>query len=194
MCTNHKPVLLLHALEQAYWLHVVDFCVQIAWRLHRMALNASHNAFVGFAIDGIPKKIAQTDGLWTVMRGSAADNDTPTVTLDFDFVWQVRHKLTAVAWATHCLAHSHPSAHLPPHTVNACLCPAGLAHHGAQVACAEALFCCTWLECHLLPLPAAASSGQLASTVGCCNHPVSLEGLPHQKGSTTTSAQVRLSL
>jgi hypothetical protein len=62
---------------------------QIAWRLHRMALNATHEAFVGFAVDGKPKKIAQTANLWALMRGSAADNDTPTVTLDFDFVWQV---------------------------------------------------------------------------------------------------------
>ena len=54
-----------------------------------MALNATHDAFIGFAIDGQPKKIAQSANLWTLMRGNAADTDTPTVTLDFDFVWQV---------------------------------------------------------------------------------------------------------
>lgn len=60
-----------------------------------MALNAAHtNAFVGLAIDGKQKKIAQTANLWSIMRGNAADTDTPTVTLDFDFVWQV-----CVSWA-----------------------------------------------------------------------------------------------
>lgn len=55
-----------------------------------MALNAAHtNAFVGLAIDGKQKKIAQTANLWSIMRGNAADTDTPTVTLDFDFVWKV---------------------------------------------------------------------------------------------------------
>lgn len=54
-----------------------------------MALNATHEAFAGFAIDGKPKKIAQSANLWTVMRGSAAENEAPTVMLDFDFVWQV---------------------------------------------------------------------------------------------------------
>jgi hypothetical protein len=64
--------------------------MQIAWRLHRMALNATHEAFVGFSVDGKQKKIAQTANLWALMRGSAADTDTPTVTLEFEFVWQVR--------------------------------------------------------------------------------------------------------
>lgn len=61
-----------------------------------MALNATHEAFVGFAVDGKQKKIAQTANLWALMRGSAADTDTPTVTLEFDFVWQVR------VWQTVC--------------------------------------------------------------------------------------------
>jgi hypothetical protein len=57
-----------------------------------MALNATHEAFGGFAVDGKPKKIAQTANLWALMRGSAADTDTPSVTLDFDFVWQVSNR------------------------------------------------------------------------------------------------------
>lgn len=61
---------------------------QIAWRLHRMALNATHEAFVGFTVDGQPKKVAQTATMWQLMRGNAAESDTPTVTLDFSFVWQ----------------------------------------------------------------------------------------------------------
>jgi hypothetical protein len=72
------------------WSAVPGLRPQIAWRLHRMALNAAHtNAFVGLAIDGKQKKIAQTANLWSIMRGNAADSDTPTVTLDFEFVWQV---------------------------------------------------------------------------------------------------------
>jgi hypothetical protein len=43
-------------------------CVQIAYRLHRMALNAKHDAFLGFCIDRCPVKIAQTANLWAVMR------------------------------------------------------------------------------------------------------------------------------
>jgi glutathionylspermidine synthase len=80
-CTGHSFILAFNP--------AVLCCVQIAWRLHRMALNAAHDAFAGFAIDGKLKKIAQTANLWSLMRGSAADTDTPTVTLDFDFVWQV---------------------------------------------------------------------------------------------------------
>lgn len=63
---------------------------QIAWRLHRMALTAKDQCFVNFAIDGVLKKISENANLWSVMRGSAGDKDTPTVTLDFDFAWEVR--------------------------------------------------------------------------------------------------------
>lgn len=59
-----------------------------------MALHATHDAFVSLAIDGQIKKIAQTANLWSLMRGNAADTDTPTVTLSFDYVWQVGHAWT----------------------------------------------------------------------------------------------------
>eukprot|EP00878_Enallax_costatus_P028650 GHUV01030964.1.p1 GENE.GHUV01030964.1~~GHUV01030964.1.p1 ORF type:complete len:128 (-),score=8.62 GHUV01030964.1:217-600(-) len=62
---------------------------QIAWRLHRMALTAQHSCFRGFSIDGVVKKIKEDANLWSLMRGSAGDKDTPTVTLDFDFDWEV---------------------------------------------------------------------------------------------------------
>lgn len=58
-----------------------------------MALTAAHPCFAGFSIDGVPKKISQSANLWSVMRGSAAENQTPTVTLDFDFVWEVSLRL-----------------------------------------------------------------------------------------------------
>jgi hypothetical protein len=52
-----------------------------------MSLNAEHDCFLGFAINGVSKKIAQCTGLWTIMRGSAAENDMPSVILDFEFSW-----------------------------------------------------------------------------------------------------------
>jgi hypothetical protein len=58
-----------------------------------MALTAQHECFSGFSIDGVLKKISQSANLWSVMRGSAAENQTPTVTLDFDFCWEVRHEV-----------------------------------------------------------------------------------------------------
>lgn len=87
-CTSYCHA--VSALNQAVTCPLgLPLLLQIAWRLHRMALNATHEAFVGFAIDGVPKKVAgQSANLWTLMIGSAADNATPTVTLDFDFTWQ----------------------------------------------------------------------------------------------------------
>ncbi|GBF91729.1 hypothetical protein Rsub_04033 [Raphidocelis subcapitata] len=60
---------------------------QIAWRLHRMALTAQHGCFENFCMDGVPKKFSESANLWSIMRGNAAESATPTVTLDFDFVW-----------------------------------------------------------------------------------------------------------
>jgi glutathionylspermidine synthase len=71
---------------------------QIAWRLHRMALTAQHECFAGFSIDGVLKKISQSANLWSVMRGSAAENQTPTVTLDFDFCWEVSGGVQQAWW------------------------------------------------------------------------------------------------
>lgn len=94
-CSNHSMVAAIYQGND-----IIDiWCPvpQIAWRLHRMALSATHEAFVHFAIDGRPMKIAQKANVWALMRGSAADHDTPTVTLDFDFIWQVDEAL--VPWA-----------------------------------------------------------------------------------------------
>eukprot|EP00775_Hariotina_reticulata_P004522 gene4522-4774_t len=89
---------------------------QIAWRLHRMALNAKQSCFENFAINGVPKKIAETANLWSVMRGSAAENEKPTVTLDFDFVWldSLQPHWAAVtiqaAWRAYCSRRAHADA------------------------------------------------------------------------------------
>ena len=63
---------------------------QMAWRLHRMALTSQHSCFRGFSIDGVAKKIKEDANLWSLMRGNAGDKVAPTVTLDFDFEWEVR--------------------------------------------------------------------------------------------------------
>eukprot|EP00878_Enallax_costatus_P003299 GHUV01003504.1.p2 GENE.GHUV01003504.1~~GHUV01003504.1.p2 ORF type:complete len:495 (+),score=107.38 GHUV01003504.1:198-1682(+) len=87
---------------------------QIAWRLHRMALTAQHSCFRGFSIDGVVKKIKEDANLWSLMRGSAGDKDTPTVTLDFDFDWedaQLPHWAAVTiqaAWRAYKIRKAHP--------------------------------------------------------------------------------------
>lgn len=55
-----------------------------------MALTSQQQCFKDFSIDGVVKRVKENVNLWSVMRGSAGERDTPTVTLDFDFDWEVR--------------------------------------------------------------------------------------------------------
>jgi len=68
---------------------------EIAWQLFNMAINASHTCFLDFHVDGVPKKVNQGPGMWTVMRGNAASGTVPQTVCEFDFSWD--HKLVAEA-------------------------------------------------------------------------------------------------
>jgi len=135
-----------------------------------MALNAAHEAFAGFAIDGKPKKIAQSANLWTVMRGSAAENEAPTVTLDFDFVWQVCGDA----------CRRNPSLYFKKTYRFALMHLRGSQCHDAYMHICD--YRADYRAC--FPAENVCAAGQLAATMGCSDNPIGLEGLYHQEGGT----------
>lgn len=69
----------------------------MARKLYRMGLKSKKECFTNFKIDGIERRVSQSRNLWRVMCGNAPEGVTPTVTLEFDFVWENASKLN---WAT----------------------------------------------------------------------------------------------
>lgn len=68
----------------------------MAYKLYKMARNASHTSIKNFKIDGTERKLSRGWSMWTIMCGNVHESETPNVTLEFDFEW---HQTARLEWA-----------------------------------------------------------------------------------------------
>ena len=59
----------------------------MAYKLYRIALSAKHDCILNFKIDNEERRVTVSANLWAVMRGNAAEHQSPTCTIEFDFDW-----------------------------------------------------------------------------------------------------------
>eukprot|EP00892_Ulva_mutabilis_P004358 jgi/Ulvmu1/2294/UM013_0141.1 len=76
---------------------------QVAYRLYKISLASGKDCIQYFAVDGDEKKVTQGQGVWTIMRGSAAQGETPQCTVDINFVHEDH---STELWAATVVQHA----------------------------------------------------------------------------------------
>lgn len=92
--------------------------MQICWQLFQYSLDASHICFYNITVDGVAKTSSQGPGMWSILTACCAEAETPSTTVQFDFVWCVSRPAgrDARAPAAQPDAHSLMAGHARPGT------------------------------------------------------------------------------